>query len=65
MAIKMGRATEKKPALIVSEDDSVSDVSMEDEDEGDESLSDEDEAPDLYRNSALGMYVKICFFFAY
>lgn len=58
----MGRATEKKPTLVVSDEDSGSEMSMEDDedddDDGDEEDHSEDnETPDLYRNSALGMWV--------
>lgn len=49
----MGRATDKKHPLIVSdEEDSESEMSL---DEEEEEQSGDDETPDLYRNSALGM----------
>ena len=55
LAIRMGRATERKAPLVVSDsEESVSEDSL-DSDEEDEEPSGEDETPDIYRNSALGM----------
>ncbi|KAF8320698.1 hypothetical protein DL93DRAFT_2163683 [Clavulina sp. PMI_390] len=59
-AIRMGRATERKPSIAASvSEDEESDESMDedgdDDEDGDEHSIDE-ETPDLYRNSALGMY---------
>lgn len=55
LAIRMGRATERKPSLVASDsEESVSEDSLED-DEDDEEQSGEDETTDIYRNSALGM----------
>lgn len=52
----MGRATERKPSLVVSDsENSESEGSMDDEEDEEEEPSGDDETPDLYRNSALGM----------
>lgn len=52
----MGRATERKPSLVVTDsEDSESDNSLDDEEDDEDEHSGDDETPDLYRNSALGM----------
>lgn len=53
---KVGRAKNSVPAAGRLEDDASTDASSFDEGEEVEIDTDEDEAPDLYRNSALGMY---------
>jgi hypothetical protein len=52
----MGRVTEKKPSVVASASEaSESDMSVDDEADDDDEPSGDDEAPDIYRNSALGM----------
>ncbi|GAA6062543.1 hypothetical protein JCM10212_004309 [Sporobolomyces blumeae] len=56
---KVGRAKNGQPARNrFSDDSSDDDESMEDDDDEDDDIDSEEdqEAPDLYRNSALGMY---------
>ncbi|EKM54444.1 uncharacterized protein PHACADRAFT_174950 [Phanerochaete carnosa HHB-10118-sp] len=56
IAIKMSRASDKQKDSPLDKEESIdSEISEEDEDEEMED-ADREEAPDLYRNSSLGMY---------
>jgi len=59
VAIKMSRASEKAKDGDEGKADSTDTLSDEEEGEDDIDVDDaaRDETPDLYRNSALGMYV--------
>lgn len=53
----MSRASDKHKESPLEEPESIdSDISEDDEDTED---AEQEEAPDLYRNSSLGMYVQI------
>ncbi|EIW82911.1 hypothetical protein CONPUDRAFT_151972 [Coniophora puteana RWD-64-598 SS2] len=56
IAIKMSRASEKSKELHAEKNESEGSITEEEEDEDDIEDSDREEMPDLYRNSALGMY---------
>jgi E3 ubiquitin-protein ligase HUWE1 len=60
----MSRASGKGKISRDGKTESVSSTSSEDEDDVDDATGRE-ETPDLYRNSALGMYVIRCFLAAF
>lgn len=56
MAIKMSRAPGKARESSSPKAGSISPLSSDEEDEEEENQDAREETPDLYRNSALGMY---------
>lgn len=61
VAIKMSRAPGKARDLDSPKPGIISPITSDEEDEEEEARDTREETPDLYRNSALGMYGGVCF----